>query len=498
MRVSAIRTASTQFIVFSIIISAVAFAGWTPDIRLTYRHFEMEPQIAARSDTVHVVWQQIAGPEHISYMRSIDGGNTWSQLQNLEDTNHWAIRQDFWLDGDRLFVGWEDEVQYEDPLDIGFNYSFGGDNWLQHPGYVFHHGVPMFDVGTACYHDSIYVVYLSAQHDIPGYFPIKFLYSSDLGNTWSSELTVGHLVDYTNFLHVARCAGTIYVIWAADSPPVGGIHEVMAVVSHDGGLHLSNVVQLSSPDSAVAQNTCIACDEESGNFAVGWMDAGDWYHYPGDLYVRITTDGGYVWMPESHVTYDRWVMNSSIAIKGDSLWAVWDDRDPAYGMGNDEICFSKSTNLGASWSPYERLTYNPEHSLAPWIAYDHGKLHVVWYNDNPPPDSGMDIYYMRYEPEVGIGNEPDGNLPDRITLSAYPNPFNSAVILSYTDMKGGDIAIYDIQGKLIKSYNLEGGGDGKINWDATDASGKKVSSGIYFAKAASQNNSAVIKLIFLK
>jgi hypothetical protein len=160
-------------------------------------------------------------------------------------------------------------------------------------------------------------------------------------------------------------------------------------------------------------------------------------------------------------------MCSSLAIKGDSLWAAWDDHDPAYGRGNAEICFSKSTDLGASWSSYERLTYAPGYSAAPGIAYDNGKLHVVWYDDNPPPDSGVDIYYKRFEPDVGIENEPDDNLPNRVTLSAYPNPFNSATIISYTYMKGGDIAIYDIQGKLIRDWKIEGGNYGRINWDAT-------------------------------
>jgi hypothetical protein len=39
----------------------------------------------------------------------------------------------------------------------------------------------------------------------------------------------------------------------------------------------------------------------------------------------------------------------------------------------------------------------------------------------------------------------------------------------------------------------------KINWDATDAMGNKVSSGIYFARANSNNQkSSTIELIYLK
>jgi len=85
-----------------------------------------------------------------------------------------------------------------------------------------------------------------------------------------------------------------------------------------------------------------------------------------------------------------------------------------------------------------------------------------------------------------------------VSLSAYPNPFNSSLIISYSNLsKGGDIVIYDIQGKLIRWFNLEKM-EGKIIWDATDAMGNKVSSGIYFARAKTSQSSKVVKLIFLK
>ncbi|UCE67717.1 MAG: hypothetical protein JSU85_06845, partial [Candidatus Zixiibacteriota bacterium] len=225
----------------------------------------------------------------------------------------------------------------------------------------------------------------------------------------------------------------------------------MATVSHDGGLSWSEVMQLSSPDTAVAQFTCVACDEETGHFAAGWMDYGLSGGFPGDLYIRLTTDGGYTWLPESHATDYHGVSMSSLAIVGDSIWAVWANRDPSHGQFDEEICLIRSTDLGASWSPRERLSHNPEYSFAPGIAYDGGKLHVVWHNDNPPPEGGMDIYCKRFEPETGIVGDLERNLPDRITLAAYPNPFNSFATITLNDLKGGEaeINLYDITGKLI-------------------------------------------------
>ena len=485
-----------------------ALAGWSEDMRLTYRRYEIYPQVAARNDTVHIVWQQIAGTKHVSHLRSTDGGHAWLELRNLEDTaTHYGVRQDLWLTPDYVFVGWEDVTRQGLITNIGYTRSPDGINW-DSPGYIFPDGIGLYDLGTAAFGDSIYAVYFAEERDSTDTHPLRFLYSSDRGASWSDEVTVGHVDEYTNFLHMAHCRNSLYVVWASDLAPLGYYREVMAAISHDGGQTWSDVMQLSSPDTAAAQHTCVACDEVTGRFAVGWMDYGLSRSFPGDLFVRLTTDGGYTWRPESHATTHHGAWASALAIVGDSLWAVWTDRDPAYGVGNEEICFSRSTDLGNSWSPYERLTYDPEHSFSPGITYYNGKLHVVWYNDNPPPDSGMDIYYKRYEPEVGVENDAGNNLPDRISLSAYPNPFNSSVSITYSNLKGGEIRIFDIKGQLIRTFftgDLEnsasgrGENEGRIKWDATDASGKTVSSGIYFARAGSTvQNYACIKLIYIK
>jgi hypothetical protein len=473
-------------------------AGWSEDVRLTNRRYEIHPQVIARNDTVHVAWQQIAGPMHISYMRSTDGGNEWDSLVNLEETGHYGAFPDFSLFPGGMFVGWFDDDTSNAATYIAYSGSSDGSIWSS-PENVSHSIIRMYDLGTAAFQDSIYAVYFSRQFDSTRTHPLRFLYSSDRGTSWSNEATVGYVSEYTNFLHMAHCRNSLYVVWASDLAPLGFYREVMASVSHDGGVSWSEVTQLSSPDTAAAQHTCIACDEESGNFAVGWMDYGLSGSFPGDLFVRITTDGGYNWMPESHATAHHGVWGSSLTIVGDSLWAVWTDVNyPEYGNGNEEICFSKSTDLGTNWSPYERLTYNPEHSMSPWIAYDHGKLHVVWYNDNAPPDSGMDIYYKRYDPEPDAIDDAPAPLPQAASLFTYPNPFNSSIIITYSNLKGGEIDIFDIKGQLLSTFFTGGENEGRIKWDATDAEGNKVSSGVYFARVETPQTSKTLKLVLLR
>jgi hypothetical protein len=495
------KVISFSFMLLMIAASA-AFAGWTPDVQLTHRNYEIEARVIANNDTVHIAWYQISGDHKISYIRSIDGGNYWYDIKDLTGPGHRGITPDLSLSQGRVLIGWPDEDT--NPVNwaanVGYSISLGGAYWPA-PSYVFDHWDTQGErIAITLDSNSIFMAYMPMLFDSAGNQLILFKYSTDLGSTWSDSQIVGRTSQYANGFDMRKCGNSIYIVWSGVPMPSGYSIEVIKTVSHDGGRTWSNMEQLSSPDSAYSQHSCMACDETTNNLAVGWMDYAESHVYPGDLYLRITTDGGYSWGEELQATHSHTVAFPSMAIAADSLWAVWQDVDWNYGIDNPEIAFTKSIDFGQTWISRERLTYAPGFSNTPCISYDHGKLHVVWYEQYRPPDSTWhsDIYYKRYEPDVGIGDDGEINLPDRIILSAYPNPFNSSVLISYSSMKGGDIGIYDIKGQLIRTLIVEGGSDGKINWDANDAMGNKVCSGIYFARAKTSQSSQVVKLIYLK
>jgi len=500
------------FIFLSLALCApTALAGWSEDIRLTYRGYEIHPQVIARNDTVHVAWQQVAGPHFVSYMRSTDGGVNWDSLTNLTDYGHRGSNFDLSLSGSNILVGWSDaNVNPPNPLgNIAYTVSSDGVIWSR-PRYVYPdtmHDHPANDLGIILNHDSIYVVYRPIGDDSTGYTPVIFRYSSDMGQSWSREITVGHTWYYTNPLLIAKCANSLYIVWSGDCPPANFNREVNGVVSIDGGSTWTEPFLVSSSDSYVAQHSCVACDEGTGYFAVGWMDyALSGGGYPGDVFVRLTSDGGQSWGEIRYATTHHRASDPSIAMIGDSIFAAWCDHDPDYGSINYEICFSRSTDLGLSWTPYERLTFAEGNSNTPWISYDQGKLHMVWWEYHRPPHSGNEIYYKRYDPEPdAIDGELDVILAMRVNLFAFPNPFNSATVINFSNLKGGEIKIFDVRGQLIRTFFTGGENEGRIIWDARDATGKTVSSGIYFARARfgskatrAPHESQAIKLIYLK
>jgi flagellar hook assembly protein FlgD len=67
----------------------------------------------------------------------------------------------------------------------------------------------------------------------------------------------------------------------------------------------------------------------------------------------------------------------------------------------------------------------------------------------------------------------------------YPNPFNSTTIISLTGDPESypEIEIYDILGRLVKRLEVADEG-GRYIWKGLDASGDRVSSGIYFYRVS--------------
>ena len=126
-------------------------------------------------------------------------------------------------------------------------------------------------------------------------------------------------------------------------------------------------------------------------------------------------------------------------------------------------------------------------------------MHMTWVETiriSEPDNDRQFLKYMRND-ELSGATEDAMPAPMESGLFSYPNPFNTSVTLGIKNAKGGDelIYIYDIRGGLTKTIRIE---NGKAKWDATDASGKKVSSGIYFARVSTPQTQKASKLIFLR
>lgn len=105
--------------------------------------------------------------------------------------------------------------------------------------------------------------------------------------------------------------------------------------------------------------------------------------------------------------------------------------------------------------------------------------------------------------QIGDSATPgDTVVPAALSLDRiYPNPFSSDTNIEYKLKEASQVklSIYNQRGQLVKLLVSEGknAGTHTVSWDGRDANGRKVSSGIYFARLNSGKESSHKKLIYI-
>jgi M6 family metalloprotease-like protein len=87
-------------------------------------------------------------------------------------------------------------------------------------------------------------------------------------------------------------------------------------------------------------------------------------------------------------------------------------------------------------------------------------------------------------------------------LRAEPNPFNPITEISWEMAAAGhvDLAVYDMQGRLVKSLLNENRSQGvqRVTWNGSDTAGRTVASGVYFVNISADNRRESIKVLLAK
>jgi len=88
----------------------------------------------------------------------------------------------------------------------------------------------------------------------------------------------------------------------------------------------------------------------------------------------------------------------------------------------------------------------------------------------------------------------DGGTPAPAPFRVYPNPFAAGTKILVPGY--GYVAIYDVSGRLVRSWGSRGvtaaaQGSVSIPWDGTDRTGRRLPSGIYFVKYGTQGEKRI-------
>jgi len=119
------------------------------------------------------------------------------------------------------------------------------------------------------------------------------------------------------------------------------------------------------------------------------------------------------------------------------------------------------------------------------------------------PES-LEVCLVKFSPDGDIVWENNVKFPDDISLSVFPNPFNSSTKLCYL-IPGNEkinisIDIYDISGKLVRNLytGSKGPGNHYTMWNGKDTNGNPVNTGIYLYKLQYGKREIMGKIMLVK
>ena len=481
-------------VIITILITAVSlFAQWSEPRRISGGG--LYPCILVKGDTIHVVYTKLGGRAKIEYLRSIDQGITWSNGVVLNDTINYnnAFFPELLRNEHKLMILWFENPYLGQLRNIAYEVSNDAGRTWSVPQHIMNPGLENLYLFSAAYSDSVINVIFSRLFlSRMRFYSVR---STNFGQTWSSPLEIFDCEE-TSFSDMVAYGDTFHFVWTGNFEQ-GVNWELYYSRSVDEGLAWSDPETLSTPGGRGARHASLSINE-TGKIGMCWTD----FRYAppgwiGDLFYAKSLDQGESWEGETQLTFIHQDEYSDIFYTGDTIHVVFERGFPT----TKKICYTKSTDDGATWEPEVEIDLDPADSHNPEVGYGNGRTYIFWCDERDNPDSAGygGLYFSRCPPGDTVDIDETDNLPNSIGLTAYPNPFNSSISLyhSFKDTKGGELTIYNIQGQSIISFNLEGK-EGIINWDARDAVGNKVCSGIYFARASASQNSYTCKLLFLK
>ncbi len=297
--------------------------------------------------------------------------------------------------------------------------------------------------------------------------------------------------------------------------------------------------------------TSVQCTSDQGYIIVGnkgFYEAGSHYRYvwllktddKGDTLwtktysgidyliarsVQQTADGGYI------IVADGWhislIKTDSL---GDTLWtktysegiesiglSVQQTSDDGYIVAGTinlpyviyEVYLIKTDASGDTlWTKtYGGVDWGWDFGLSAQITRDGG--YIVVANTRSYGAGGHDVWLLKIAPDtLGVQEHRPVQTVTTI-LQVSPNPFKNKTDIRYqipseVDSRQyavGSIRIYDIAGRLVKSFSRLSsaiGHQSSVTWDGTDNVSQKLPSGVYFLKFQAGDYKETKKLILLR
>jgi len=469
----------------ALIIYTVSQAQWEPDVRLTNNAdssltiYGNIHQIAARGDTVHVVWwDKSDGNWEIYYMRSTDGGISWPTTTRLTNDPEKSQYPSVAVSGSVVHVVWCDwktgnrEIYYRRSPDGGTNW----DDEQRLTNDTANSHLPTISVSGSYVH-----LVWNSRDDISGAYEVHYKHSTDGGTTWGQETWLSNDYYIATGQSIASAGHDVLVVW---SDMRTGNREIYSRRSTDGGLNWEQDVRLTN-DPATSQLPSVSIS--GSNIYLVWCDTREG---TSRLFFKHSVDGGLSWGEDTRIT-NTISTSPNIASSDTLVSVVWED----YRNGIPEICFKRSTDGGITWDNDVLLNDITNSSQRPFIAISGPALHVVWFDFR---DGSFEIYYKRNptggNPPTHIMNDlVNGNL-DHVDI--YPNPASRILNININPLTGKirTVCLYDTDGRIVGINDFSSSpGVNKYAIDVND-----LSAGLYYLEVMTDSQKYCSKVLIFK
>jgi hypothetical protein len=298
------------------------YAQWEPDVRLSngtyhaYTSFNHQHSIATRGDTVHAVWfdGRHGWPNaEIYYRRSLDKGETWGSEMRLTDDTNWSGNPSLAVAGETVHIVYFES--FDEDSDIHYMRSTdGGVTWS--PDTQLTTNTSMQDFPSIAVQDSIVHIVFHDEKD--GNWEVYYLRSTDNGITWDPEKRLTIDPDWSNNANILVRDQLVHVVWSDDR--VSSTHfDIYYKRSTDHGstwgadTRLTFTLDSGTPGLAMSgTNLFIAFQSErDGNT---------------EMFFKRSTNNGIDWLPDVQLTDDPALRQiPAIAAADSNIHIVWQD-----------------------------------------------------------------------------------------------------------------------------------------------------------------------------
>jgi BNR repeat protein len=311
--------------------------------------------LASSGDTLHMVYQR---SERIFYRRSAKQGEdgTWTKAVNLGPSTEIPLTEPLASSGSNLHLVFArgDRLFYKRSLN-------GGASW--EPDVVLATGHPnyFFRVSIDASGPRIHVAWVTHNYDDFSTTGLFYRRSLDNGKTWQRTQTLARASGSPGRPALSVVGAVVHLAWTDERDgnarcyTFAACPEIYYKRSPDSGVHWGSDQRMTNGDG----NTLLRPDVlalANGNAVLVWQDD---HNVDGqeDIYVRHSGDRGLTWSGAQRLTFTPETSNHAMLTgSGSTVVLAW--ADGRTGVG--DVYARVSTDGGATWGSEEQVTSTPD------------------------------------------------------------------------------------------------------------------------------------------